>query len=209
MKTLPILLFLAMTILLPVGCAEDLISEPDDDDETDDDSTSCDEGCHSYGECYEVGTGFGCNRCILPGIWGEDSSMCYHGFRCYPLFCLDGNCERSDYPIDCDDSFFCNGEEYCSDSLERCVSLGNPCPDDGLWCNGEESCDEDSNECAHSLTPEERCPDNGVFCDGQELCFEDIDDCVHTGDPCDPLTEICNEDTDTCDPLNASAGVCE
>ena len=128
---------------------------------------------------------------------------------------------------DCDDGFWCNGEETCYNPgiIGTCQDGIPPdCSDDGFWCNGEEFCNEEIDDCDHDLIPE--CPDDGSWCNGEEYCNEDIDDCDHrnspdcgddgafcngtescdegiddctsSGDPC-VAGETCNENTDDCD----------
>ena len=116
----------------------------------------------------------------------------------------------------CDDGVFCNGDDNCSagacsqhvgdpcdpqcqscnETTDACDDVAGSC-DDGIFCNGDDTCSGGS--CSqHAGDP---C-DNGLFCDGTEACDETNDICESsTGDPCDPITEECNEDTDACDPI--------
>jgi len=41
--------------------------------------------------------------------------------------------------------------------------------------------------------------DDGLFCNGNDVCYGGTCS-MHAGDPCDPVTEVCNEATNTCDP---------
>ena len=44
------------------------------------------------------------------------------------------------------------------------------------------------------------CTDDGFYCTGMEVC-DPINDCVSAGDPCS-AGFVCNEDTDSCDPVS-------
>lgn len=71
------------------------------------------------------------------------------------------------------------------------LNPANPC----------EFCDPSIDEFGWSPMPADSACDDGLFCTGVDTC-DGAGSCdQHTGDPCDPVTETCNEGTDTCDPI--------
>ncbi|UCC30743.1 MAG: hypothetical protein JSU86_00400 [Phycisphaerales bacterium] len=71
--------------------------------------------------------------------------------------------------------------------------LTDPDCDDSVACTDDVCA---SGSCV-STANDSNCPDDGLFCTGTEVC-DSLLDCLSTGDPC-PVTEFCNETTDTCD----------
>ncbi|MCZ7583248.1 MAG: hypothetical protein M5R36_07880 [Deltaproteobacteria bacterium] len=121
---------------------------------------------------------------------------------------IDQDCDGEDLCVclsdaECQDGFFCNGEEICNTVSGECEPGTPPCADDGLFCNGLERCDELNAECTAIDVPD--CADDGMFCNGVETCDDLLDQCVSSGDPCaeDELfcngDETCNEETDACE----------
>ncbi len=151
----------------------------DCDDDPLDDPAGCDTCSCGDPACA------GCAKCIHPGMPevcdGIDND------------CVDGIDQEPVASASCDDSLFCNGQEYCD--LGACQAGTDPCPDDILFCNGAESCDETGDVCLHAGTP---CPDDGLFCTGVESCDDTIDQCLASGDPCPDDGLFCNG-TESCD----------
>ena len=68
---------------------------------------------------------------------------------------------------------------------------------------GDNVCDPATGECVECVADAD-C-DDGLFCTGTETCVEAA--CVDGADPCDPVTEVCDEDADECVLLDPCAGV--
>lgn len=121
----------------------------------------------------------------------------------------------------CNDGLFCNGAETC-DQVNGCQSGPVPCnpatetcvePDtcepivtgctsdadcaDNVTCTVD-VCDTTTGECSN--TPNNGICDNGLFCDGAETC-DQVNDCQSGSVPCDPATQTCNEDSNTCEDI--------
>jgi len=146
-------------------------------------------------------------------IYTSNIDPCDDGLYCNGLdTCSGGTCsEHSGSPCP-DDGQFCNGTESCDETIDQCISSGNPCPPP-LGCNEEndvcsdcltnEDCD-DSNVCTDgTCDPVEGCIysnntdpcDDGLYCNGIDTCSDGA--CAfHTGDPCLPLQ--CDEESDIC-----------
>ena len=95
-------------------------------------------------------------------------------------------------PESCDDGLFCTVDDQCAAGV--CLGDPNPC-DDAVGCT-DDSCDEVGDACVNQ-TNDANC-DDGDWCDGAETC-DAINDCQVGVDPCDPVTEICNETDDICE----------
>ena len=78
-------------------------------------------------------------------------------------------------------------------TVTQAECLTDPDCDDGVDCT-DDACVVGS--CVFTAN-DANCPDDGLFCTGTEVC-DSVLDCLSTGDPC-PVTEFCNEGTDTCD----------
>jgi hypothetical protein len=105
---------------------------------------------------------------------------------------------RPGTPPDCDDGVFCNGQEYCDEVLDRCVSPGNPCPDDGLWCTGVEFCLEEMRMCATTGNP----------CIDGNPCT--IETCIEAGPTCQYACNATSWQDPCCkDPICAGDPLCE
>jgi hypothetical protein len=99
---------------------------------------------------------------------------------------------------ECDDGIFCNGTEICNTDTGDC-QLGPPVDcSDGIDCT-DDSCNVALDICQH-IPNDDNCADDELFCTGTEYC-DPINDCASTGDPCGPGF-VCNEETDTCDPVS-------
>ncbi|MFC1890562.1 hypothetical protein ACFL4G_12490, partial [Thermodesulfobacteriota bacterium] len=46
--------------------------------------------------------------------------------------------------------------------------------------------------------------EDGLFCNGADTCLDGT--CTHSGNPCDPVTQSCNEDLDICEDLECELG---
>jgi hypothetical protein len=102
---------------------------------------------------------------------------------------------------DCDDGLFCNGVESCNLSTNTCVAV-SACPPSipPTVCNEiTDTCD--PVECTYDY----HC-DDGLFCNGVESCDPGTYTCVAVSacPPSIPPT-VCNEITDTCDPVDCTA----
>lgn len=88
---------------------------------------------------------------------------------------------------DCNDGFYCNGEETCGGT--GCLAGSYPC--------GALLCRESDNLCVECLGAND-CSD-GLFCNGQEGCNQ-AGNCVPPlGPPCtNPVEPVCDEDNDRC-----------
>jgi N-acetylneuraminic acid mutarotase len=157
------------------------------------DGASCNDAvfCNGVDTCNGTTCEHAGDPCPDDGLWCNGEEACDE---------VNDDCDANNVPDCSDDGTYCNGDESCDEATDQCVSSGDPCPDDGAWCNGEEFCDETNDACDASNVPD--CSDDGVFCNGTESCDETNDECTSSGDPCDPLTEVCNEDEDTCDAVD-------
>ncbi|HPQ72121.1 MAG TPA: hypothetical protein PKW95_23570 [bacterium] len=83
-------------------------------------------------------------------------------------------------------------------SCDGCIIAGE-CFDDGA-VDPQSICRQcDASADAFGWSPRDgiEC-DDGLFCNGADMCA--AGECgVHEGDPCDAASEMCNEETDTCD----------
>jgi hypothetical protein len=95
---------------------------------------------------------------------------------------------------DCADADFCNGIETCQ--AGTCVPGTPPVCDDGNVCNGTETCDPVAG--CQDGTP--LVCDDGQFCNGAETC-DPANGCLNGQAPCDPSTQTCNENTNTCEDI--------
>jgi cysteine-rich repeat protein len=184
---------------LRIGCAEDVDC---------DDALACNglERCRA-GECAP-GEPVVCDDAVAcsQDSCDDDDGAC----RVVPdhTRCLEGElcslqdgcgprppCQRND---DCDDGFFCNGGEVCTDGV--CLPGAPPEVDDGVECTVDR-CDERVGAVVHTPAPA-RCND-GVFCNGFEVCHP-VDGCrpgappdLNDGVGC--TLDVCNEETDFVD----------
>ena len=97
----------------------------------------------------------------------------------------------------CDDALFCNGVEWCSETLD-CQAGTPPSVDDGVGCTVD-NCDEELNIITH--TPDDSRCDDTLFCNGVEWC-DSVLDCqagtppsVDDGVGC--TVDNCDEEEDT------------
>jgi hypothetical protein len=112
------------------------------------------------------------------------------------LFSASVRVSECDTQADCDDGFFCNGQEFCLQGV--CLEGDDPCID-GNICT-DDVCSEGSDSCQNlPLTGD--FDEDGLFCNGTDRCENGIfvpgtppdcdDDNVCTNDSC-------SEDQDTC-----------
>ncbi|MBN1896962.1 MAG: dockerin type I repeat-containing protein [Candidatus Aenigmarchaeota archaeon] len=122
-----------------------------------DDGTPCDDG----------------NFCTVNDVCqsGEcscESRDCSDGVGCTVDSCDEetDSCENSVNNALCDDTLFCNGNEFC-DALLDCQAGTPPVVDDGVTCT-DDSCDEINDVIVN--TPNNGNCDNELWCDGSETC---------------------------------------
>jgi len=171
--------------------------------------------CYVGGECHADGTLNPTNPCEIclsafsSVAWSEnDGAACDDGAFCNGAdTCLGRLCNVHTGDPCADNGVYCDGNEFCNETIDDCVSTGNPCPDDGLWCNGEEECNEGLQQCLHTGNP---CPDDGLWCNGEEYCDDSLDQCRRIDVPACPDDgcfcngeEFCDEDIDQCAHQNA------
>lgn len=151
-----------------------------------------------------------------PGTPCEDDAICDDGLFCNGLeFCdldtmtcaagadpcegLLGCDEDGDYCIECDAETPCvDDEDLCT--VDDCVD--GLCPYTPVDC-GDNVCDPNTGECIGCVDDAD-C-DDGLFCNGAEFCEDS--ECVDGMAPCDPVTEVCDEDTGTCVVIDLCDGV--
>jgi len=177
----------------PVDCSDGIDCTVDSCDEVNDacvndpDDTACpDDGlfcngtefCDPAADCSSTG-----DPCPAGTVCNEDTDMC------------DAVGCTSD--AECDDGEFCNGAETCNLDTRKCEP-GTPVDcSDGVDCTVD-SCDEVNDVCVNE--PDNGFCDDGEFCSGAEIC-DPVNDCQAGTAPCDPATEICNEDLDQCESI--------
>ena len=124
-------------------------------------------------------------------------------------------------PPDCSDGVGCTNDS-CNETTDACVNTpNNALCDNGQWCDGAETCDAVS-DCQPGTAPDcndnvactddtcdeagdacvnqakdANCDDN-AWCNGAETC-DSVLDCQPGVDPCDPVTQTCNETDDICE----------
>jgi len=167
-------------------------------------------GCEIDGRCIADGTTNPDNECQFCDIglsivsWSDkaddvacnDRQWCTVNDRCTAGLC-------SGVARNCNDGFFCNGEEECDEDNDQCSSPGDPCAG-GDACNN--TCNEDSDDC---FSPNTTSCDDGLFCTGTDTC-DGAGTCNHTGDPCvggAACNNTCNEGTDDC--FSAIGDLCD
>jgi hypothetical protein len=154
----------------------------------------CDDGMFCNGaETCDTGTG----EC-LPGTPVD----CDDGVGCTVDSCNEttDSCDNAPDDAACDDGLFCNGTETCDLTLDCQAGTPVDC-DDGVGCTAD-SCNEETNSCDNA--PDDAACDDGLFCNGAETCDPTLD-CQAGSPPCDPATETCNEDADTCEPIGCTS----
>ena len=95
---------------------------------------------------------------------------CDDGVACTVDGCVEGSCSNTPEDSQCDDDFYCNGQEYCDVDLGcqagneiDCSSLSDQC-NDGV-------CDEDLDDCVQDSTSHEGLTcDDGLYCNVDETC---------------------------------------
>ena len=100
----------------------------------------------------------------------------------------------------CDNGLWCDGVETC-DTVSDCQEGQAPDCNDNVSCT-DDSCDEVGDACVNQAN-DANC-DNGLWCDGAESC-NPVAGCLDETDPCDPVTQTCNETDDLCEqagPIN-------
>lgn len=102
----------------------------------------------------------------------------------------------------CDDSDACTTDTCTRDNT---VDVGYTCTNTAVDCM-DQVCNPDDGSCVDCVADSD-C-DNGTFCDGAETCGTD-NTCAAGTDPCDAVTEQCNEDTASCDTLCSTDADCD
>ena len=147
----------------------------------------CDDGNVLAGDCCNAMCQFEAAESPCPdGVYCNGAEICNGEGAC-----LSGT------PIDCSDGILCTTDS-CNEANDSCDNIpDNAACDDLQFCNGIEVCDP-----ALGCQPGTRvdCPDDGAFCTGTEYCDENADACASTDNPC-PTGTVCNDDSDSCDPL--------
>ncbi len=95
----------------------------------------------------------------------------------------------------CDDGDLCT-VDMCSNGVDTNGVAVAVCSYEPVECTGDLVCNPDDGECVECVGDAD-C-DDGAFCNGDETCGDD-NTCVAGEAPCDPATEQCNEETDTCE----------
>ena len=133
----------------------------------------------------------------ITGAGCTSDTQCDDGVSCTVDTCDLGTGLCSNAAADglCDNGQFCDGVETC-DAVNDCQA-GTPvdCAD-GVGCTVD-SCNEGTDAC-DNVADDGFC-DNGQFCDGVETC-DPVNDCVGGSAPCNPDTEVCDENQDICAP---------
>jgi hypothetical protein len=104
---------------------------------------------------------------------------------------------------DCNDGFFCNGNEVCRPD-GSCAAGGPPCGE-GRG-KSKSDCDEELNTCYERCASDADCSD-GVFCNGAETCELSDGSCQAGASPC--TGGSCNEARDSCSTATCGNGICE
>ena len=100
--------------------------------------------------------------------------------------------------IECDADTPCDDDDLCTD--DACVD--GVCVYTDVDC-GDNVCDPATGECVGCVDDTD-C-DDGLFCTGTETCVDG--DCVDGVEPCDPVTEVCDEAAGECVLLDLCDGV--
>jgi hypothetical protein len=126
---------------------------------------------------------------------------CNDGVSCTVDSCNEGtdSCDNLADDSICDDGQWCNGEDYCSITLD-CQVQNIPDCDDTVGCTID-SCNEGTDSCDN--TPNDAYCDNDLWCDGVETC-DIINDCqagtnVDCSDIYDCTDDSCNDVLDICE----------
>ena len=110
---------------------------------------------------------------------------------CYPVLGF-GATPTSSVPISSSSSTTTTSIIYCFSGDDAECEDNNPCTSD--YCL--------SIECYYYPDYLTLC-DDGLYCNGDDRCY--YGDCSeHSGDPC-PSGTVCNEDTDSCDPISGTS----
>jgi len=179
--------------------------------------------CEFFGEGVYLGDGIICVETTCRDCTNDEE--CVNDDRCDgDEFCDDGKCSSTAPPtfhdnVDCTidgcDSqtgvFHTPVDEYCDE--------GNPCReyfcDANTGCFHVSTCD-DGDPCTIDVCTDEGvcvpvpviCADaDSFFCNGGGVCVDG--DCVQGGPPCNPVTEVCDEDRDVCTKRCASDAECD
>lgn len=194
---------------LVLGCqdAADPCAPPTLCDEPNDRCVTCftDAQCNDGLFCNGVET---CNVAAGVCVPGTPPS-CDDGIACTNDFCSTqfDTCKHSPVNSACDNGLECDGNETCSPTLGCLPGSPHDCSD-GNACTVD-SCNEDTDSCDHF--PDNGLCDDGQYCNGVEICHPRYGCQAGTPPNCTDgvacTTDVCNEDTDTCDHL-PNNGVC-
>ncbi|MFC1889502.1 M64 family metallopeptidase [Thermodesulfobacteriota bacterium] len=111
--------------------------------------------------------------------------------------CDENTDEEPEASASCDDGEACTTNETCS--AGACVSDPLDC-DDSNACT-DDTCNPDTG-CVYTNNTDP-C-DDMLFCNGIDTCLDGT--CSHSGNPCDPVTQTCNEDLEICEDLGCGVG---
>jgi len=132
---------------------------------------ACVDGACRPGEPIACDDGVACTLDACDDDTGRCGALPDHGACLLGELCsLDAGCAprppcvRDD---DCDDAFFCNGQETCDAPTGLCIGGAVLAVDDGVPCT-QDVCSEQLGVVTHTPRPA-RCQD-GQFCNGAELC---------------------------------------
>ena len=127
--------------------------------------------------------GFGMANFNITSLACSSDAECDDGNACNGVeICVDSACQQGN-PIEClNDDSFCNGTEFCDETIGECTSTGTP-------CGTGESCDDENDLCVP-----ESCGDG--YCDQGEDCINCGFDCTGGsggGDDCnDCFKNVCD-----------------
>ena len=166
-----------------VGCTRDSCDESSRGCMHQPDGNLCDNGvfCDGAEICHPA-----------QGCLTGPARDCNDGIDCTADLCDSAGhqCVHIADDTQCDDGFFCYGQEACDSSAGCRQATRGPC-DDEEECTLD-GCDEEQEHCTHEPT-EGSCQDD-LFCNGIETCT--TSGCV--GVPPCASGQICDEDADLC-----------
>jgi MYXO-CTERM domain-containing protein len=126
-------------------------------------------------------------------------------------------CQHAAHTGSCDDGMFCNGADTCSGTT--CTHAGDPCagincnegPDTCANCTGAADCEDGepctvdtctTGQCNRATAADgAECDTDTTYCNGVGACTGGV--CGGNAAPCDPMTETCEEASDSCTPVDA------
>ncbi|MFC1889669.1 MopE-related protein [Thermodesulfobacteriota bacterium] len=202
-----------------VTCTNDTCNEDTDscdhtpNDGLCDDSLWCNgaETCDEVNDC-QAGTAPDCDDgvgCTVDTCNEEtdgcdhtpNDSLCDDGAYCNGVeTCNSVSDCQGGTAVDCDDSVSCTVDS-CNEGTDSCDNV----PDDGLCIDGNVCTDDTCNPDLGCVYTNNTDPcDDMLFCSGTDTCMDGT--CSHSGNPCDPVMQICNEDLEICENLECGIG---